>query len=208
MNLTQMLKLDAGGPGSGCRGDRCGRPRVGNDPGASSRLNPFGSEYGQVIPALVPLMYHGTASSLMEKIKKEGFIAGKGKGADAWSKEHWGASPPSARARVKCIYMSPSEGAAKLFAAAAVDENPGSQPVIAKIQLPDEAITKLKGDPQSPPGQAVKYPGRIPPEWIKGWITGPEAVAPQKFGSHMGDSPLVESGAGLVYAVFLADGKP
>lgn len=204
MNLTQMLKLEAGGPGSGCRGDRCGRPRSAAQPDFAGIPRPAFGEPGES-SNLIPLMYHGTASAMKAQIMKEGFIGGKGKGGDAWSKDHWGATPPSARARVKCVYMTPSEGAAKLFAAAAADENPGSQPVIAKIQLPDAALSKLRADPQSPRGSAVKYSGKIPPEWIKGWITGSEAVAPQKFGDRQGDSPFVSSEGGVFYAVFLAD---
>ena len=199
MNLTQMLKLEAGGPGSGCRGDRCGRPKS-----APTLDNLLPTATPKMMP---PLVYHGTASSLMAKIKKEGFIPGAGHGADSWAEKNFGKGVvPSAP--VKSVFMSPFEERAKEYAAAAVEMNPGSEPVIAIIQPPKPHLFEQDDQDHT----AVRYPGRIPPTWIRGWITGAEARAPQggfvnpRTGTHV---PVHATAggkkAGLVYAVFLAD---
>jgi len=64
MNQLATLELFAGGPGSGCRGDNCGRPSKGKQRETKEKFVVF---------------YHGTSVEGADRIKKEGILKSKAK---------------------------------------------------------------------------------------------------------------------------------
>jgi hypothetical protein len=68
LDLQKSIYIYAGGPGSGCRGDNCGRPSTGGTP-----------------------VYHGTQLGFAKKILKEGLKAGDVVGTSHY-RVAWGTS--------------------------------------------------------------------------------------------------------------------
>ena len=118
--------------------------------------------------------YHGTASALKDAILKEGLIPGKGKGGDAWAKEHFPGIEQTHmyigdNQRPASVYMSLNKHEAMNFASLAASEYPGSQPVLFKVDVPVIPETKgkfIRDEATDPRSGDIRFQGKIPPEWI------------------------------------------
>lgn len=108
--------------------------------------------------------FHGTMSQAADAIKREGLIARKGKGGDAWNNYEF------AQGREASVFFSDQERVAILFARIAAQMNPGTSPVVVELDIPrDEYKKSVVEDERAAFSGALAEQrfDRVPKEWVK-----------------------------------------
>jgi hypothetical protein len=111
------------------------------------------------------VFYHGTSSSFVKDIAREGLVIKE-------SSKRPGEEGFATGARGKSIFMTTSIGVATEYAKLAThslrDRGQDSEAVILEIHVPASEVKRVKADTESP-GYAWQYRGKIPPDWIKNY---------------------------------------
>jgi hypothetical protein len=159
--------------------------------------------------AVPPELFHGTATSVVGRILKEGIEPSgenpTAKGADEWAmKRGMHVGNLNVGDRAHSVYMATDKDVATQFALYAAD-NFHAKPAVLKITIPADQRDKLHYDELSRIGElsspinhnAFRFVGKIPPEWIT-QVTPSDT--PMAISADAADGDLV------IYLVILTDG--
>ena len=140
MNLAATLSMYAGGPGSGCQGPNCGRPRT-------------------------VTFYHGTTGQALRGILKNGLIPGSSLGVRRSKLDPLGYG----RAKRGFVYLTKSQGVARWYARYHKrQEGSGAHGVVLEVNLPiDTARRYVEDDPDDLRVSARRLKGTIPAEYLR-----------------------------------------
>ena len=124
--------------------------------------------------------YHGTTTKVIDSIKRDGLIPGRGEGGYEFAKQH---GFGIAKLDAECggcrssVYLTTNEALARDFAERTVTKvQKGGKPVVVHVRLPAREMARLVIDGQWADteserwGNGFRYPGVIKPSWIKGVI--------------------------------------
>lgn len=111
------------------------------------------------------VLYHGTSEQATRSIKREGLVPGKKGGGDEWARRNgWGfITNMMTLDRMGSVFATDDRDTAFGYAKRAA-ELMGGKPVLLKITVPKEHQHEFVADEQDP--YAVRFKGKIPPEWI------------------------------------------
>lgn len=114
------------------------------------------------------VFYHGTTQEVADRIMKEGLSTKhSGSGADAWLSIH---NPDAVLTeRPASVFMAKDVQTAQFYAKTVAELYPGAEPVIFKLRIPKSYEGKLVKDEEHLGSAAYRYPGRVPPQWIRGY---------------------------------------
>lgn len=147
-----------GGPGSGNFG-HAGRPGA------------VGGSGGGGLTA-----FHGTSSDYVDLIKEHGLIPGKSQGGDSWAaKQGWNDCISEIGNQKVSVYMTDKLRVADQYARYAAEMS-GGVPVILEVSVPRSFIEKISKDEKD--SDAVKFNGRIKPDWITRIVSQSEVNPP------------------------------
>lgn len=179
MNLTATIKLYGGGPGSGCRGENCGRPSTGEKP--QQTLHQF--YHGTVLPSAKKILVegikdtptqafnltradmhdHGYVFLTDDKNMAQRFAEFRQKWADAPLGTNVESTPPKAFSNRGAMNIEKTP----------YNNNPNMIPgkaAVVELSLPEDEIKSLQDDPAMGYGikGAWRKQGIIPPKYITG----------------------------------------
>jgi len=121
-------------------------------------------------------MFHGTSSDYIDSIKEHGLIPGKTQGGDSWAaKQGWNDCISEIGSQKVSVYMTNKLRIADQYARYAAEMS-GGVPVILEVVVPKSFIGKLSKDEKD--SDAIKFNGKIKPDWITRIISQSEVSPP------------------------------
>lgn len=110
-------------------------------------------------------MFHGTSSDYIDSIMKHGLIAAASPGGDAWAEKEgdYAISRCKIGDREASVYMTSELRVASSYAGLAAQVS-GGTPVILKVEIPAAYTGRMTKDEKD--SEAIRFTGRIKPEWI------------------------------------------
>lgn len=174
VNLTAAIEIQAGGPGSGCRGDDCGRPST-----------------GQASKGKVRVFYHGTTEKAGRLIARRGLVPGK---KSAWGRltkkvhgKGWVHLTPSALAAHDFGFQNASQSSPAYLRNAKREakeegvslkeylsednfagwgEYPGTKYAVVRVEIPEKEYQQMKMQADPEDRKDRRYRGKIPASYV------------------------------------------